>query len=91
MNTCPIDNYLMMFDYLYQDRKVEIDQLPAPLPNILQQIHELLVDKEFGEAKYKWLDNLPNPLVITNGKVDVFGNENQNVILQDLQKSSQTL
>ena len=80
VNTCPIDNYLMMFDYLYQDRKVEIDQLPAPLPNILQQIHELLVDKEFGEAKYKWLDNLPNPPVITNGKVDVFGNENQTVI-----------
>ena len=80
VNTCPIDNYLMMFDYLYQDRKVEIDQLPAPLPNILQQIHELLVDKGFGEAKYKWVDNPPNPPVIANGKVDVFGNENQTVI-----------
>ena len=46
----------------------------------MQQIHELLVDKEFGEAKYKWLDKLPNSPVIANGKVDVFGNENQTVI-----------
>ena len=31
-----------MFDYLYQDRRVEIDQLSGPLPNLLQQIHEFI-------------------------------------------------
>ena len=74
-----------MFDHLYQDRRIEIVQLSAPLPNLLQEIHELLVEKEFGGAKYKWLDNLPNPHVITDGNIDVFGNGN-GMVITDLAK-----
>ena len=91
VNTCSIDNFLMMSDYLYQDRKVDIDHLPAPLPNLFQQIHELLVvDKEFGEAKYEWMEDLPNPPVITNEKIDVLEMKTK-WLLQAFQKSPQIL
>ena len=39
INTCPIDNFLMMFDYLSHVRKTDIDLLPAPLPQVFSDIN----------------------------------------------------
>ena len=80
VNTCPIDNYLMMFDCLYQGRNVEIHQLPVSLPNVLQQIHKLLVDKEFGKESIGIWITYQIHLSLPMGKFDVFGNGNQMVI-----------
>ena len=39
INTCPIDNVLMMLNYLSHVRKTDIDLLPAPLPQVFSDIN----------------------------------------------------
>ena len=48
----------MIFDYLVHYRKADINLLPKPLPIIFQDINKLLSNKQFGEAKMKWLGNV---------------------------------
>ena len=77
VNTCPIDNFLMIFDYLVHYRKADINLLPKPLPIIFQDINKLLPNKQFGEAKMKWFGNVQFLPVIVNGQIDIFGNEHE--------------
>ena len=80
VNTCPLDNFLMVFDYLFYLRKTDIDLLPDPLPATFSEINKFLIDAEFGEAKMRWLETLRVVPPVVNGKVDVFGSENERFI-----------
>ena len=51
INTCPIDNFLMMFNYLSHVSKAGIHLLPAPLPQVFTNINNHIKNTEFGEAK----------------------------------------
>ena len=80
VNTCPLDNFLMVFDYLFYLRKTDIDLLPDPLPATFSEINKFLIDAEFGEAKMKQLETLRVVPPVVNGKIDVFGSENRRFI-----------
>ena len=70
----------MVFDYLFYLRKTDIDLLPDPLPATFSEINKFLIDAEFGEAKMKWLETLRVVPPVVNGKIDVFGSENERFI-----------
>ena len=59
INTCPIDNFLMMFNYLSHVSKAGIDLLPAPLPQVFSDINNHIKNTEFGEAKMRGRTTLP--------------------------------
>ena len=77
INTCPIDNFLMMFNYLSHISKAGIDLLLAPLPKVFSDINNHIKNTEFGEAKMRWLETLPVIPAVVNSQIDVFGNEDQ--------------
>ena len=74
-NTCPIDNFLFMFHALSLINKRLIDEMPFPLYNKLTEVSNLIYKNQFSEAKYTWLQYLPNSPAEINGKIDVYGNE----------------
>lgn len=68
-NTCPIDNWLMIFQAL--SGKIDLDELNGAGNNIKTAL--LMVDlKQYGDAK---IISLPTPPVIRNGIIDLYGNE----------------
>ena len=77
INTCPIDNFLMIFNCLSHVSKAGIDLLPAPLPQVFSDINNHIKNTEFGEAKMRWLETLPVIPAVINSQIDVFGNEDQ--------------
>ena len=77
INTCPVDNFLMMFNYLSHVSKAGIDLLPAPLPQVFSDINNHIKNTEFGEAKMRWIETLPVIPAVINSPIDVFGNEDQ--------------
>ena len=77
INTCPIGNFLMMFNYLSHVSKSGIDLLPAPLPQVFSVINNHIKNTEFAEAKMRWLETLPVIPAVINSQIDVFGNEDQ--------------
>ena len=70
-NTCPIDNFLFIFHVLSLINKRLIDVMPFPLNNKLTEVNNLIYKNQFSEAKYKWLQCLPNPPAGVNGQIDV--------------------
>ena len=80
VNTCLLDNFLMVFDCLFYLRKTDIDLLPDPLTATFSEINKFLIDAEIGEAKMKWLETLRVVPPVVNGKINVYGSGNERFI-----------
>ena len=63
-----------MFNHLSHVSKAGINLLPA---QVFSDINNHIKNKEFGEAKMRWLENLPVISAVINSQIDVFGNEDQ--------------
>lgn len=67
-NTCPMDNWLMIFQELSKSGKIDLDELNGAGNNIKTAL--LMVDlKQYGDAK---IISLPTPPVIRNGIIDLW-------------------
>ena len=71
VNTCPIDNWLMIFQALVKSKKVDLSELNE-IGKILESAICLIDDKKFGDAKVTTL--LTQPQVINN-TINFYGSE----------------
>ena len=81
LNTCPLDNFLMALNFICSKRTHDVDNLQNSLPNLLEVVNNLITDKRFADAKYRWLQSLAISPQVINSEIYIFGNEHDNVIV----------
>ena len=75
-NTCPVDNWLMIFQTLVKSGTVDVNHLDNA-GNILKTALSLVDNHEYGESKVVFM---PVPPVVNNGLIDLYGNESDYLI-----------
>lgn len=71
VNTCPVDNWLMIFQALVKSGIIDLDDL-AGAGNVIRTALSLIDHHEYGHAK---LASLPTVPTVRNGVIDLYGNE----------------
>ena len=70
-NTCPVDNWLMIFQALVKSGRINLDDL-AGAGNVIRTALSLIDHHEYGEAKLACLPTMPG---VKNRVIDLYGNE----------------
>ena len=81
LNTCSLDNFLMALHFIYSTRTQDVHNLQTPLPNLLELVNNLITDRKFADANFRWLQSLVVSPQVINSEIDIFGNEHDNVIV----------
>lgn len=71
VNTCPIDNWLMIFQALVKSKKIDLSEVTETGDNIASAI-QLIDNNKFGDAKIATL--LTQPQIINN-TINLYGSE----------------
>ena len=69
-NTCPVDNWLMIFQALVTSGRIDLDDL-AGAGKVIKTALSLIDRQEYGDAK---LACLPTGLAVKKGVTDLYGN-----------------
>lgn len=70
-NTCPVDNWLVIFQALVKSGRIDLDDL-AGAGNMIKTALSLIDRHEYGDAKLACLPTVP---AVKKGVVDLYGNE----------------
>lgn len=70
-NTCPLDNWLMIFQALIKERKINLCNLPET-GHIISEVVNLIEQGKYSDAK---LSALSNDFEVTSGIINLYGNE----------------
>jgi hypothetical protein len=71
VNTCPIDNWLMIFQALERSKKIDLSELTETGATIASAL-QLIDDKQFGDAKIETLFTQPQ---VINNTINLYGSE----------------
>ena len=70
-NTCPVDNWLIIFQALVKSGRIDLDDL-AGAGNVIRTALSLIDHHHYGEAKLTCLLTMP---AVKNRVIDLYGNE----------------